>query len=94
MSDNRVCSNDGIVPDRDAAQYFGSSTDFHPVANRWSPHRIVASRVSNRDPMADHAVIANDGGPVNDDAAVMFDSEASPSAGRTIGPKVVHATRP
>src|SRR5450631_1730421 len=71
-----VRANDDVVADAHPPENLGAGADLNPMSQRGSPERVGVADVTQGHTVPDQTIVADDGGAVNDDAAVMFDAEA------------------
>lgn len=76
-----ICPNNDIISDVNRPQNFCTSAYVHAIAQHRSAKGICLATVSDSDPVAYEAIVADDGGSMNDDAAMMLDHESSSDLG-------------
>lgn len=81
MDDYGVRANYRAVADRDAAQYLGARAHLHAIANSRRAEQILNPTITDRDAMANQAIVADDRGAVNHDTPMVFDTQAPPDCG-------------
>jgi hypothetical protein len=81
-SDDGIGADDRVMSDADAAEYLRAGADLHPVADFGSAKRIVEAGIAERHAVTYQAIVTDDSGTVNDDAAMMLDAQSSADDGR------------
>jgi hypothetical protein len=81
VNDHGVRTDDHAVAYRDAAQYLGARAHLHTIADSGRAEQILLSAITDRDPMTNQAIIADDRGAVNHDAPMVFYTQAPSDGG-------------
>jgi hypothetical protein len=82
VDDNRVCADDHVVSYGDSSEYLGARADLHPAADGGRSERIVIAGISESHAMSYQTIVAYDARSVNDDTAVVFDTQPPADARR------------
>ena len=75
--DHGIRTYDHAVTDVNAAENLGACANLHAIADRRRAEQILVPAVADGDSMANQAIIADHARAMNDDAAMMLDTQAS-----------------